>query len=101
MKLAQLKLSNFQTSSKLVEFITHLESNKDIVTFVCQSDGKSGDVLLLEYDHNDYDKVYYYSNTDYLKNNPVVSVGIDCTGSPILTEKEQESLEMKSFAGFR
>lgn len=97
MKLAQLKLSNFQTSSKLVEFITHLESVTEIVTFVYQSDEKSGDELLLEYDHNAYDKVYYYSNTDYLKNNPVVSVGIDCTASPLLTTKEQESLEMKSF----
>lgn len=97
MKPAQLKLSNFQSYTKLIEFITHLESNKDIVTFVCQSNEKSGDVLLLEYDHNDYDKVYYYSNTDYLKNNPVVSVGIDCAGSPLLTAKEKESLEMKSF----
>ena len=97
MKLAQLKLSNFQTSSKLVEFITHLESVTEIVTFVCQSSKESGNVLLLEYDHNDHDKVYYYSNIDYLKNNPIIRLGVDCTGSPLLTTKEQESLEMKSF----
>lgn len=97
MKLTQLKLSNFKTNSKLIEFMTHLESITDLVTFVYQSNEKSGDTLLLQYDCNDYDKVYYYSNTDYLKNNPVVSVGIDCTGSPLLTTKEQESLEMKSF----
>ncbi|AGH31930.1 hypothetical protein VPIG_00072 [Vibrio phage PWH3a-P1] len=89
----QIKLTfDSEHNSKLVEFITHLESLSDVCNFVV-----AGEALLLEYDVYQWMNVYYYSWADcYQYNNPIIAIDRDCKHEA-LTGWDLEQLEMKSY----
>lgn len=89
----QIKLIfDSEHNSKLVEFISHLESLSGVCTFVL-----AGEALLIEYDVYQWMNVYYYSWADcYQHNNPIIAIDRDCKVEQ-LTAWDLEQLEMKSF----
>lgn len=81
-----------ETHTKLIEFVTHLESLSDVCSFVL-----AGDALLLEFDVYQWMNVYYYSWDDcYQYNNPIIAIDRDCYVGK-LSEWDLEQLEMKRF----
>ncbi|AUR94374.1 hypothetical protein NVP1193O_243 [Vibrio phage 1.193.O._10N.286.52.C6] len=90
MKLTTMKLEQFQTYAKFQEFITHLESTPSIVNFVVV-----GGAIVLEYEAVNSSIVYYYSQLDNVKNNPIIALGRDCEASRTVSDWDLEQLEMK------
>lgn len=89
----QIKLIfDSEHNSKLVEFISHLDSLSDVCNFVV-----AGEAVLLEYDVYQWMNVYYYSWADcYQHNNPIIAIDRDCKVEA-LTDWDLEQLEMKSY----
>ncbi len=82
---------------QLETFICHLETLSG-VTFVLV--GQS--TLLLQFEACRASEVYYQTELDNIKNNPLIAVGVDCSATTHLTDWDMEQLEMKSFvSGWR
>ncbi|ASV41556.1 hypothetical protein [Vibrio phage JSF14] len=59
----------------------------------------AGNSVILEFDSLYYAIVYYDSNRNFLKNEPIISLGIDADVE-MMTDWDRESLEMKKVVRF-
>ncbi|CAH9013957.1 hypothetical protein VP424E501_P0148 [Vibrio phage 424E50-1] len=89
-----IKLFAFKDYKTLVNFINHLETIPELVTFVVCPDN---DAILLEFDSVNTSKVYYSTDLDNCLNKPLVAVGRDCGADTMLNDWEKEQLLLKSF----
>jgi hypothetical protein len=90
MKLSTMKLHKFKSYNKFIEFINHLESIPSIVNFVVL-----GGAILLEFESQNVDLVYYYTTIDSIKNLPIVAVDCDCDVDTNITDYDINQLELK------
>lgn len=97
--LTQIKI-RVNDSNLLQKWVNHLDnlsvSDKELgcVTFVT-----AGNSVILEFDSLYYAIVYYESNRSFLKNEPIISLGIDADVE-MMTDWDRETLEMKKVARF-
>ncbi len=89
-----IKLFAFKNNTTLVNFIGHLETIPELVTFVVCPDN---DAILLEFDAVNTSQVYYATDLDNCLNKPLVAVGRDCGANTRLNDWEKEQLFLKSF----
>lgn len=92
--LTQIKI-RVNNNTLLQKWVNHLDNlpvaDKELgcVTFVT-----AGNSVILEFDSLYYEKVYYANNIDNIKNEPIISLGLDADVE-IMTDWDRESLEMK------
>lgn len=91
MATVQIKLDKFNDVDTLSRFITHLESNPDVVVFTVV-----GEALLLQFEAQNVSLVYYSDVNGYLRNDPIIAVGRDCDATQELSEWDKEQLMMKA-----
>lgn len=93
-KLTQIKL-HITDDNKLVEWITHLDNlsseikQQSSLTFV-----QLGSAILLEFDSLYYKDIYYNSDISFMKNTPIIAVGMNAIQQPICAW-DLEQLERK------
>ena len=107
--IVTVKLSDFQSQEKLLEFAEHLELLNGLTytssfCYIYKPEDKS---FVLQYDINEEIEgmrlqtwIYYYSDLDYLNNSPIISVGQDCnhyTGDMYITQEDLEDLQLRSY----
>lgn len=97
--LIQIKI-RVNDNTLFQKWVNHLDNlsvaDKELaaVTFVT-----AGNSVILEFDSLYYEKVYYSNTIDNIKNEPIVSLGIDADVE-IITDWDRETLEMKKVARF-
>lgn len=90
--MCRVKLYNFKENTKLYEFIEHLENQHD-VTFIYYAESQT---IVIDFPWIETSNVFYASEIDYLKNNPILAIGLDCQGTNELQECEHLDLDMKA-----
>ena len=93
--MSRIKLANFKSHQLLETLINHLETvpTTEKVVFVLLD----GNVLLLESSIVDNDSVFYSSWYDAANNKPLITLGVDCDATNVLSEYDHEQLNMKRF----
>ena len=92
--LTQIKI-RVKDNTLLQKWVNHLDNlsiaDKELssVTFVT-----AGNSVILEFDSLYYEKVYYSNNIDNIKNEPIISLGVDADVE-MMTDWDRETLEMK------
>jgi hypothetical protein len=107
--LVTVKLANFQSQEKLLDFAEHLEllNGLTYTTSFCYIYKPEDKSFILQYDINEelhgmslQTWIYYYSDLDYFNNKPIIKVGVDCnhyTSDKYITKKDLEDLKLKSY----
>ena len=107
--LVTVKLADFQSQEKLQEFDEHLEllNSLTYTSSFCYSYKPEDKSFILQYDINEelhgmclQTWIYYRSDLDYLNNNPIIKVGVDCnhyTSDKYITQNDLEDLKLKSY----
>jgi hypothetical protein len=90
----QIKLHSFKDNAKFIEFIGHLETLTDVVTFAVVP---NSDCVILRFALQNTSLVYYYTWRDYVNNNPIVAVGLDCMASSAMTDYDLDLLDGKEW----
>ena len=93
--MSRIKLTNFKAPQVLETFINHLEAvpTAEKVVFVLLDDN----TLLLGSSIVDNDSVFYSSWYNAANNNPIITLGIDCDATNVLSDYDHEQLNMKGF----
>tara|TARA_B100001105_G_scaffold230787_1_gene203198 strand:+ start:126 stop:410 length:285 start_codon:yes stop_codon:yes gene_type:complete len=93
--MSRIKLTNFKASQVLETFINHLEAvpTTEKIVFVLLDDN----TLLLESSIVDNDSVFYSSWFDAANNKLLITLGVDCDATNVLSEYDHEQLDMKGF----
>lgn len=89
--MCRVKLYSFEDNNTLSEFIEHLENQQD-VTFVYYPENQS---IVIDFPWTETSKIFYASEIDYLKNNVILAIGLDCQGTNELAECEHLDLDNK------
>lgn len=95
-KLIQIKL-HITDTDKLAEWLTHLDNlpheikQESLLVFV-----QLGSAVLLEFDSLYYGDIYYSRDISFMKNDPIVAVGMNAIPQDI-TQGDLEQLEMKRY----
>ena len=107
--LVTVKLADFQSQEKLLEFSEHLQllNGLTYTTSLCYIYKPEEKAFILQYDINEelygmslQTWIYYYSDLDYFANKPIIKVGIDCnayTSDKYITKNDLEQLTLKSY----
>lgn len=107
--LVTVKLANFQSQEKLLEFAEHLQllNGLTYTTSLCYIYKPEDKSFIIQYDINEelhgmslQTWIYYYSDLDYLNNKPIIKVGIDCnayTSDKYITQEDLEALKLRSY----
>lgn len=93
--MSRIKLTNFKAPQVLETFINHLETipTTGKAVFVLLD----GNTLLLESSIVDNDSVFYSSWYNATNNNPLITLGVDCDATNVLSKYDHEQLNMKGF----
>ncbi|HDG1611362.1 TPA: hypothetical protein PFD71_003252 [Vibrio cholerae] len=97
--LTQIKI-RVNDNTLLQKWVNHLD-NLSVADreLVCVTFVTVGNSVILEFDSLYYAIVYYDSNRNFLKNEPIISLGIDADVE-MMTDWDRESLEMKKVVRF-
>lgn len=97
--LTQIKI-RVNDNNLLQKWVNHLDNlsfaDRELssVTFVT-----AGNSVILEFDSLYYEMVYYSNNIDNIKNEPIISLGVDADVE-IITDWDRGTLEMKKAVRF-
>lgn len=97
--LTQIKI-RVNDNTLLQKWVNHLD-NLSVADreLACVTLVAAGNSVIIEFDSLYYAIVYYESNRSFLKNGPIISLGVDADVE-VMTDWDRETLEMKKAARF-